>query len=131
MLAYGGENPTYRSVIGRAIAAYQAAGLLPYPGLSNSEPVNYMNQINAINHKSIQYNPEKTYSAIFTGGTYTPIPKSTPMYNVYSALLTPYFNVYNYSYGDFLEHDGTTTFFNGVSSMQDNYPAALPVTIIV
>lgn len=119
-----GPNGTYRALIGRAIAGYQAAGLLPCSsaGAATSSPTQPMNAKNA--------------DALIAGETAFSNPGCLgtlpgPVYNVYTSALRPYVNVYSYSYGDFLGIDGTVTYSANAlpSALYQNMPVAQPVTI--
>lgn len=131
-----GPNGTYRAVVGRAIASYQAAGLLPPPSsLAKPQPTCAPNAMTILrkenaaadvgvilaNYNGLQSSPCVTLS--------NPI----PTFNVYASALLPYVNVYTYSYSDFLGRDSTVTFSevplyaNGDSSL----PRAQPITVIL
>ncbi|MGH8225158.1 MAG: beta-1,3-glucanase family protein [Gammaproteobacteria bacterium] len=124
-----GPNVTYRSVVGRAIAAYQAVGFLPpCGGTTAPNPASVM--ISTIAARYVE-----AAAAPGGGGLTNPsclLPALTsPTYNVYTGSLLPYVNVYTYSYGDFLGRDGTITYTyaNMPPALADAIPRAQPVTV--
>ncbi|MGH8274615.1 MAG: hypothetical protein ACRES9_10290 [Gammaproteobacteria bacterium] len=123
-----GPNVTYRSVVGRAIAAYQAAGFLPpCGGTAAPNPMSVMTATIAARY----------VEAAVAGGAGLTNPSclkpalSSPAYNVYVGALLPYVNVYTYSYGDFLGRDGTITYTyaNMSPALANAIPRAQPVTV--
>ena len=113
-----GPNGTYRAVVGRAIAAYQAIGLLPQCADST--------RVMSSTHASEDVNNGLGFAnpSCLSGLT-------TPTYNVYSGALLPYVNVYTYSYGDFLGRDGTVTYTYSAfpPALADELPRAQPLTV--
>lgn len=113
-----GPNGTYRAVAGRAMAAYQAIGLLP----QCADPTRVMTSAHAaedVNNGLGFANP-----SCLSGLT-------TPVYNVYVAALLPYVDVYTYSYGDFLGRDGTVTYTYAdlPPSLAAEIPRSQPITV--
>lgn len=106
-----GPNGTYRSVIGEAIVAYQAIGLLP----DCNNPTQAMNSANA--SAAIANGEGFTNPSCLSGVT-------GATFNVYVKALKPYVNVYTYTYSDFLGQSGTVTF-----APNPNFSVAQPVTI--
>lgn len=106
-----GPNGTYRSVIGEAIVAYQAIGLLP----NCNNPTQAMNSTNA--SAAIERGEGFVNPACLPGVT-------KPTFNVYLKALKPYVNVYTYTYSDFLGESGTVTF-----APSPNFSVAQPLTI--
>ena len=126
-----GPNGTYRAIVGRAIAAYQAIGLLPdcsqQRPITESFPMNSENAATEVEAgDSIAFQNPSCLTA-YTG--------STPTYNVYVKSLSPYVSSYTYSYGDFLQSDGTITYYRGGlptttgNDLYSDLPYAQPVTI--
>ncbi|MGA7964855.1 MAG: beta-1,3-glucanase family protein [Gammaproteobacteria bacterium] len=113
-----GPNGTYRAVVGRAIASYQAIGLLP----QCANPTRVMTSANAAADvvNGLGFTNPSCLSGV-----------STPTYNVYAGALLPYVNVYTYSYGDFLGRDGTVTYTYSAFpvSLANDIPRAQPVTV--
>lgn len=129
-----GPNGTYRAVIGRAIAAYQAAGLLPAPESTTAVP--------AMPCSPPQVMQKENAAAIVVleiaaSGSLASTPclsgLTIPTYNAYANALLPYVDVYTYSYSDFLGRDGTVTFseqaYNGTSPLPPPLQRAQPVTV--
>ena len=115
-----GPNGTYRAVVGRAIAAYQAAGLLP----PCADPTETMEATNA--------QADIASGEGFSNPSCLGLLGSTPpTWNVYAAALRPYADVYAYTYGDFLGLDGTVSFsVNALpKTLYQNLQVAQPVTI--
>ncbi len=104
-----GVSDSYRAAVGEAIAAYQAAGLLPVcpglvpPGL-NLKKVNGTIEMTKDNARAIT-----EHGGGFTNPTCL-TSKAAPLWNVYAAILGKYDNVYSYSYGDYLGASGTVNF---------------------
>ncbi len=113
-----GPNGTYRAVVGRAIAAYQAIGLLP----QCAHPTRVMTSANAA--ADVDNNLGFVNPSCLSGLT-------TPTYNVYAGALLPYVNVYTYSYGDFLGRDGTVTYTYSAFplTLANEIPRAQPITV--
>lgn len=131
-----GPNGTYRAVVGRAIASYQAAGLLPPPSsLAKPQPTCAPNAMTILRKENAAADVGvalKNYNGLRSSpcvSLSTPI----PTFNVYASALLPYVNVYTYSYSDFLGRDSTVTFSevplyaNGDTSL----PRAQPITVIL
>lgn len=124
-----GPNGTYRAVVGRAIAAYQAAGLLPPPSAMNPPTCapNNMTVLTKENaaadvNEEVNRTGKLSSTPCLTG-------LSIPTYNAYAGALLKYVDVYTYSYSDFLGRDGTVTFDEHVLSDNFGLPRAQPVTI--
>jgi hypothetical protein len=135
-----GPNGTFRAIIGRAVAAYQAAGLLPICSGSGMTPIGEGTPMNQTNSRE----------AVATGNAFqnpsclTGLSDSKPVYNLYSKELSNYVQAYTYSYGDFLGMDATITYsrnaFSGNDSVGEtcattpdspfcHLPKALPITL--
>ncbi len=123
-----GPNGTYRAVIGRAIASYQAIGLLPDCEHENNGASYPMNSTNA----AAEVQEGETGPAFKNPSCLTAYTDNKPTYNVYVRALAPYVSSYTYSYGDFLQSDGTITYYRGGftnATDRTNLPYAQPVTI--
>ncbi len=121
-----GPNGTYRSLIGRAIASYQAAGLLPVCQSGAPVPGTILTADNA--------RADIANGLAYKNPTCVPGVPATPAYwNVYVQALRPYVNVYTYTFSDFLGADGTVTYAENALSQtqQQNMPTAQPITISV
>lgn len=116
-----GPNGTYRAEVGRAIASYQAIGLLP----NCANPSEVMVAANA--RTDIANGEGFTNPSCLTGLG------SAPTWNVYVDALKPYVDVYDYSYGDFLGLDGTISFAvnSFLQPMVTALPTAQPITVIL
>lgn len=133
-----GPNGTYRAIVGRAITAYQSAGLLPICDGSGMTPISQANPMNQANSRE----------AIATGNAYTnpscltELSASKPVYNLYSKEVSKYVQAYTYSYGDFLGMDATMTYSRNAFTGNDaenctnepntqfcQLPRALPITL--
>ena len=124
-----GPNGTYRAVVGRAIAAYQAAGLLPPPSAMNP-PTCAPNNMTVLAKENAAADVDEEVGR--TGKlSSTPCLSglSIPTYNAYAGSLLKYVDVYTYSYSDFLGRDGTVTFDEHVLAQNSGLPRAQPVTI--
>jgi hypothetical protein len=134
-----GPNGTFRAIVGRAIASYQAAGLLPICAGSGMTPISESSPMNQTNSRA----------AVATGNAFqnpsclTGLSDTKPVYNLYTKELSKYVQAYTYSYGDFLGMDATMTYsrnaFDGntlssaCAANEDsqfcNLPRALPITL--
>lgn len=134
-----GPNGTFRAIVGRAIASYQAAGLLPICSNSAMTPISQTSPMNQNNSRR----------AIATGLAFenpsclTGLSARKPVYNLYSKMLSHYAQAYTYSYGDFLGMDATITYSRNAfddqgeagachsasSSLFCQLPRALPITL--
>lgn len=129
-----GPNGTYRAVIGRAIAAYQAAGLLPAPESVTSVPAQPCSPPQVMQKENAA---AIVVLEIAASGSLASTPclsgLTIPTYNGYANALLPYVDVYTYSYSDFLGRDGTVTFseqaYNGTSPLPPPLQRAQPVTV--
>ena len=129
-----GPNGTYRAVVGRAIAAYQTAGLLPPPSsLPKSGPVCAPNATTILRKENAKADVAQ---ALDNWGELknTPCVKVAagfPTYDVYSSALLPLVDVYTYSYSDFLGRDGTVGFSEIPLYPDTSLPRAEPLTVIL
>lgn len=130
-----GPTDTYRAVVGTALAAYQAIGLLPPPAVLPSQsgsvtcPPTQITVLSAANAAadvtSIQTNGRGLTNPPCLSGL------TQPVYNVYVDALLPLVNVYTYSFTDFMGKSGTVTFYNGAfpQALAQELPRAQPVTV--
>lgn len=129
-----GPNGTYRAVIGRAIAAYQAAGLLPAPSSTTAVPAQPCSPPQVMQKENAA---AIVVLEITASGSLASTPclsgLTIPSYNAYANALLPYVDVYTYSYSDFLGRDGTVTFseqaYNGTTPLPPPLQRAQPVTV--
>ena len=132
-----GANTTYRSVIGKTLAAYQAAGLLPFPGISST----ILSANEAKTHAPGSGSTYSMYQPNYLSeladyrqynGDISPFANG-PMYNLYAATLAKYVNVYTYAYSDYLGQEGSVTFNPDQSDKSGKkiYTDAFPITITV